>query len=445
MDTYNELKYYHEYLSGLRKISRIEYYTEEYKEIKDSLNIEEKLYDKDFHDKYYHCIYEICMKFIDTYNYICLNHRFNIEDFYGYIEIVRLSGLNYYLSPSQLYDALTYYMLPYRAIDLISSIKTDWKTIDAIIQAYMNKRKDKFTSVVENVDYSDIGIYLALHIKSENIICSPDRCETGLYDREMGIRATAHKARLERLLKNINTNKAIINKNVNILTINKIYDFITRTIEITNNIIQSFDIGSSILGESEKIIDLEENRGISISKYYEGLPQNQMLIDKYNLIKCYCQLFEINLLPYINDDETRIVDELLGGNAFSSIYKKAPLESFNHLNDKKYKEAMNMLEPILNNAIKAGYFERTESGYKRTNKCSKTLLAYLCGKLFCGDSVERGEKKNMGSTWIADDTKKFPDKTISYIFNETDIGSLRRNRKNFEPPVGWEDIDSFFV
>lgn len=90
-------------------------------------------------------------------------------------------------------------------------------------------------------------------------------------------------------------------------------------------------------------------------------------------------------------------------------------------------------------AIKAGYMTKQGDCYK-WNK-SNALLAYMCGRLYCKDSIETSpitkelEYKKGGY-------KDFPETTICTLFNVKNLGQSRRQMER--PPKGYTDIDRLF-
>lgn len=93
---------------------------------------------------------------------------------------------------------------------------------------------------------------------------------------------------------------------------------------------------------------------------------------------------------------------------------------------------------LFKKAIEAGLMEKSEKGFKW--KKSNALLAYFCGKIYCGDTLEREgvtneEKVKRGSGF-------FPDTQLSSLFNVRNLGQSRLQLDN--PPRGRESIDVLF-
>lgn len=93
---------------------------------------------------------------------------------------------------------------------------------------------------------------------------------------------------------------------------------------------------------------------------------------------------------------------------------------------------------LFKKAIEAGLMEKSEKGFKW--KESNALLAYFCGKIYCGDILEidevtKEEKVKRGSSF-------FPDKPLQELFNVKNLGQSRLQLDN--PPRKKEKIDILF-
>lgn len=93
---------------------------------------------------------------------------------------------------------------------------------------------------------------------------------------------------------------------------------------------------------------------------------------------------------------------------------------------------------VFKKAIGAGLMEICGQGYKW--KRSNVLLAYMCGRLYCGDKIAVDDttkqlmyKKGIGS---------FHETSINKLFDVKNIGQSRRQIKY--TPKGYEDIDKLF-
>lgn len=90
-------------------------------------------------------------------------------------------------------------------------------------------------------------------------------------------------------------------------------------------------------------------------------------------------------------------------------------------------------------AIKAGYMTKQGDCYK-WNK-SNALLAYMCGRLYCKDSIETSPiTKELA--YKKGGYKDFPETTICTLFNVKNLGQSRRQMER--PPKGYTDIDRLF-
>lgn len=75
---------------------------------------------------------------------------------------------------------------------------------------------------------------------------------------------------------------------------------------------------------------------------------------------------------------------------------------------------------------------------------SQTLLAYLCGRMWCGDKAVKN--RSVGKSLWAQGKGKFPYNGIKRVFrNASGLTDLRRKRRNLTPPEGFYVVDSLFV
>ena len=74
-------------------------------------------------------------------------------------------------------------------------------------------------------------------------------------------------------------------------------------------------------------------------------------------------------------------------------------------------------------AIEAGYIGEKGSHYKWND--SKVLLAYMCGRIYCGDKPEYSEMDEK-SYWKFGRMGVFPDTELSNLFEMPDLGNLGR-------------------
>lgn len=92
-------------------------------------------------------------------------------------------------------------------------------------------------------------------------------------------------------------------------------------------------------------------------------------------------------------------------------------------------------------AIKAGFMEEIGVHYKW--KLSKALLAYMCGRIYCGDKSEYSEKEEK-SFWKYGSLGFFPDVELSALFGQSELGQSRQNRKDMVIPQKSHEIDKLF-
>lgn len=90
-------------------------------------------------------------------------------------------------------------------------------------------------------------------------------------------------------------------------------------------------------------------------------------------------------------------------------------------------------------AIEAGYMEECCSHYKWND--SKVLLAYMCGRIYCGDYPERFKMET--KTYWKFGMELFPDTELCALFATSDIGQSRQNRKDLTVPKNFQKIDIF--
>lgn len=97
-------------------------------------------------------------------------------------------------------------------------------------------------------------------------------------------------------------------------------------------------------------------------------------------------------------------------------------------------------ELYFNRAIDSGLMKQTSTGYEWL--ASQVLLAYFCGKIFCGDYVK---ESRMDSVWKAGNEAFFPEKALSKLFNRPNIGTSRRKQLEGTPPKGYQTVDKLFI
>ena len=91
-------------------------------------------------------------------------------------------------------------------------------------------------------------------------------------------------------------------------------------------------------------------------------------------------------------------------------------------------------------AIDEGLMIKTPTGFEW--KLSKVLLAYFCGKIYCGDYVAK--KSSCDAIWKTEAIGFFPDKILSRLFNSPHLGASRRKQLLGTAPTGYKKIDDLF-
>ena len=92
---------------------------------------------------------------------------------------------------------------------------------------------------------------------------------------------------------------------------------------------------------------------------------------------------------------------------------------------------------IFAKAIEAGYIEEVGSHYSW--KGTKALLAYMCGRIYCGDYPEYSKYEQ--KTFWEFGNGLFPDVELNALFEQTGIGQSRQNRRDMPVPNNAGEID----
>lgn len=95
---------------------------------------------------------------------------------------------------------------------------------------------------------------------------------------------------------------------------------------------------------------------------------------------------------------------------------------------------------VFSKAVEAGYMEEAGSHYSW--KGTKVLLAYMCGRIYCGD-VPEYSKLEQKSFWKFGNGL-FPDVELNTLFEQTGIGQSRQNRRDMPVPANAGEIDMLF-
>lgn len=92
-------------------------------------------------------------------------------------------------------------------------------------------------------------------------------------------------------------------------------------------------------------------------------------------------------------------------------------------------------------AIDAGFMEENGAHYKW--KLSKALLAYMCGRIYCGDRPTYTDIEDK-YYWTFGSSGFFPDAELSALFEQSELGQSRQNRKDLTVPQKSHKIDKLF-
>jgi len=100
-------------------------------------------------------------------------------------------------------------------------------------------------------------------------------------------------------------------------------------------------------------------------------------------------------------------------------------------------------EKAFDKAVEQGYIEVREDGTMEWMLESKTLLAYFCGRIWCGDYGKYSRR--VGSTlWQLGDGV-FPSARLERLFSVSLLRQTRNKRKNLALPEYHQLIDILFV
>lgn len=157
---------------------------------------------------------------------------------------------------------------------------------------------------------------------------------------------------------------------------------------------------------------------------------------------------------------TGIIMALVGAAALASTAEKLHFRNKGKQNEKiaqdpLYEQASNEAERVIlterldtelarkifARAIEAGFMEENGAHYKW--KLSKALLAYMCGRIYCGDKSEYSDSDEK-SFWKYGSSGFFPDTELSTLFGQSELGQSRQNRKDLTVPQKSHKIDKLF-
>lgn len=89
-------------------------------------------------------------------------------------------------------------------------------------------------------------------------------------------------------------------------------------------------------------------------------------------------------------------------------------------------------------AIEKGFMTESGSHYQWNEKESKALLAYMCGRIYCGDMPEHYDSYDI---WKIGRVKSFPDTALNELFQEKELARSRSTRINHTTPYNSTVID----
>lgn len=96
---------------------------------------------------------------------------------------------------------------------------------------------------------------------------------------------------------------------------------------------------------------------------------------------------------------------------------------------------------VFQKALEVNLMEIDNGHYKWNG--TKVQLAYMCGRIYCGDKPKYDEREDK-SYWRFGWTEFFPDSELNALFEVTDLGQSRSNRKDLAVPQGSNKIDDLF-
>ena len=100
-----------------------------------------------------------------------------------------------------------------------------------------------------------------------------------------------------------------------------------------------------------------------------------------------------------------------------------------------------LAQQVFTRAIEKGLMEEVGNHYKWNE--SKALLAYMCGRIYCGD-YPKYSARDVKSYWKPGRTEFFPESDLNALFEETALGQSRQNRKGEAVPMGSKKVDDLF-
>lgn len=122
--------------------------------------------------------------------------------------------------------------------------------------------------------------------------------------------------------------------------------------------------------------------------------------------------------------------------------KKTSNEQAGLVKNLPLKLRISLREDVLLAAIEEEYIRVTADGHLRWELESKTLLAYLCGRVWCGDKSNYLKRRD-AHVWMQG-TRELPEHDLEALFGVSGLSNLRRHRKLSTSPDGFELIDNLF-
>lgn len=136
------------------------------------------------------------------------------------------------------------------------------------------------------------------------------------------------------------------------------------------------------------------------------------------------ELYHSGRIPYVTAEEADII--------LTRLRSIMPLRLQRGIN----------FEPLVD-AVQKDLIRITDDGLLEWTQGSKTLLAYFCGRMWCGDSSHYSNMSH-ARVWDRSQTNAFPEKDLATVFGESSLRTLRKNRDMCPLPNGWEMIEEIF-
>ena len=103
---------------------------------------------------------------------------------------------------------------------------------------------------------------------------------------------------------------------------------------------------------------------------------------------------------------------------------------------------INVRAEVLQQALQEGLLTVTDDGRWVWQLPSKTLLAYFCGRMWCGDMPCYSQR---AQAWLWQGGQgRFPRKDLVALFGVRNLRTLREQRFMALLPNGWEQVEKIF-